>query len=129
VFLEPNQPKIHLYWTGFNKFYQTFLEDIDYFLAPPELKKEILMSEDPELVSPEIQHFRKQMFAYNFELTRVPEISANLMCMMRILKEEDKRENFKASQEGHNQGAMGENLEYFIENKIIEQIGAYILTD
>lgn len=26
-------------------------------------------------------------------------------------------------------GAMGENLEYFIENKIIETLSAYALTD
>jgi hypothetical protein len=53
---------------------------------------------------------------------------------MQILKEEDKngiiiRQSINMMEDSQCHGAMGENLEYFIENRVIETLSAYALTD
>jgi hypothetical protein len=53
---------------------------------------------------------------------------------MQILKEEDKngelfRQTINALEDSQCHGAMGENLEYFIENRVIETLSAYAMTD
>ena len=42
---------------------------------------------------------------------------------------DDSRFSEYSNNETQTHGAMGENLEYFIENKIIETLSAYALTD
>ena len=72
----------------------------------------------------------------------VPAISHNLLMILNCLKDEDKNgasrklqplDESRFSEYSANDtqinGAMGENLEYFIENKIIETLSAYALTD
>lgn len=58
---------------------------------------------------------------YNREITRVPVIQRNLLNIVRVLKEEDKADR--------GQQMMGENLEYFIQNRVIETMAAYAITD
>jgi hypothetical protein len=53
---------------------------------------------------------------------------------MQILKEEDKNGDVMQAtanmlEDSQCHGAMGENLEYFIENRVIETLSAYALTD
>ena len=53
---------------------------------------------------------------------------------MQILKEEDKngelfRQTINAMEDSQCHGAMGDNLEYFIENRVIETLSAYAMTD
>jgi hypothetical protein len=98
-----------------------------------------------ESLSPSIKRVRDQLTKYGGQISKVPAISLNLLQILKLLKDEDKKLNKAPSNFGGvsafsldgggitdrtmNNGAMGENLEYFIENKIIETLSAYALTD
>ena len=86
---------------------------------------------------PQILHVRQQLAKYNQQITNVPEISQNILGIIRTLKEEDKMEMLRLKNQRSGlmpvdvaaHGAMGENLEYFIENRVIETLAAYAMTD
>ena len=70
-------------------------------------------------------------------ITQIPAISHNLLTIVKILREEDKMDGKYLSPikgtdsefESTIHGGMNESMEFFIENKIIETLSAYAITD
>lgn len=132
---------IDQFWYEFNDVYISFIQDIDYYLASSKRKKLIDQQIPIEQLPSKVIMIRELLAKHGGQLTKVPAINMNLLQMIRALKDEDKREtspiqasNRISGGEGSLNdttlhGAMGDNLEFFIENKIIETLAAYAITD
>lgn len=105
-------PQIQKCWEQFNDFYISFIQDIDHFykINPnnnnttiDKSRSKININEsknmigvtadgadDDEDITPEIKHLRQQLTKYKYQFTNIPEISQNILGIIRALKEEDK---------------------------------------
>ena len=77
---------------------------------------------------------REELARHGGQLTAVPQISQNLLTILRVLKEEERYEAQYLVDPDHNAndtavGAMSESLEYFIEKRMLQILVSYALTD